>query len=102
MRAMLCREGLLLSGLSVLAAIPLGAFFLLYAGKGDFICFRVFCEDFCSRLCTAVCGYVPGIRSGGGTADRFPYKETGSGDVCGRWNKERIWPVYLLLRMMKY
>lgn len=33
MRAMLCREGLLLSGLSVLAAIPLGAFFCYMLGK---------------------------------------------------------------------
>ena len=31
----------------------------------------------------AACGYVPGIRSGGGTADRFPYKETGSGAAAG-------------------
>ena len=50
MRAMLCREGLLLSGLSVLAAIPLGAFFCYMLGKAI-----LFVSGFSAKIFAAGC-----------------------------------------------
>ena len=50
MRAMLCREGLLLSGLSALAAIPLGAFFCYMLGKAI-----LFVSGFSAKIFAAGC-----------------------------------------------